>query len=168
MNISFSYYETFCLLAPRDFCVIRYWRQNTDGSHIICMDSTVHVDCPLVPGCIRADLHAAYIISPQKDGTADDEEHPECMLSFIAQMDAKGWIWSGFGYPQLILESFMLHVLDLKDTIDSERFVQAQFDPTNYERKATAASDGASSHGTIGMILLPHDIIIIIIKYYNV
>ena len=50
----------------------------------------------------------------------------------------------------------MLHVLDVKDTIDSERFVQAQFDPTNYDRKASAANDGSiSSGGTIGTIPPP-------------
>jgi hypothetical protein len=28
--------------APRDFCLIRHWRDNADGSYIICYDSTAH------------------------------------------------------------------------------------------------------------------------------
>ena len=50
-------------IAPRDLCLMRYWRQNEDGSYIICIDSTVHQDCPVVNGFVRADLHAAYVIS---------------------------------------------------------------------------------------------------------
>jgi hypothetical protein len=36
-------------------------------------------------------------------GDKDDEEHSECMLTFIAQMDPKGWIWKSFGYQQEVL-----------------------------------------------------------------
>lgn len=37
---------------PRDFCLMRYWRQNSCGSYIVCLDSIFHQDCPLVPGQI--------------------------------------------------------------------------------------------------------------------
>ena len=33
------------------------------------------------------------------DGEYDDE-HTECMLTFIAQLDPKGWVWKIFGYQQ--------------------------------------------------------------------
>ena len=123
--------------APRDFCLLRYWRQNTDGSHVVCLDSTVHTDCPLVAGSVRGELHAAYIISPPKDSAGSvDDESTECMLTFIAQLDPKGWIVSEFEYPRAMLQALMLHILDIRDTIDSDRFVQAQFDPANDERKA--------------------------------
>ncbi|MDA7675243.1 START domain-containing protein, partial [Akkermansiaceae bacterium] len=49
--------------SPRDLCLMRYWRQNDDGSYIICLDSTLHHDCPIIENYVRADLHAAYIIS---------------------------------------------------------------------------------------------------------
>lgn len=52
--------------APRDFCLIRYWRDNFDGSYVICLDSTAHPECPLVEGYVRGDLHAAYIVAPPK------------------------------------------------------------------------------------------------------
>jgi hypothetical protein len=54
--------------APRDMCLMRYWRHNNDGSLVVCLDSTVHHDCPLTNGHVRADLHAAYIIAPPKVG----------------------------------------------------------------------------------------------------
>jgi hypothetical protein len=53
--------------APRDLCLMRYWKQNQiDGSYVICLDSTFHHDCPLLPGHVRADLHAVYTISPPR------------------------------------------------------------------------------------------------------
>jgi hypothetical protein len=52
--------------APRDFCLKRYWRDTADGGYIVCLDSITHHDCPLLVEHIRAELHAAYIISPSK------------------------------------------------------------------------------------------------------
>eukprot|EP01032_Pedospumella_encystans_P021487 gene21487-24373_t len=52
--------------APRDFCLIRYWRDNFDGSYVICLDSTLHPECPLVEGYVRGELHAAYIVAPPR------------------------------------------------------------------------------------------------------
>jgi hypothetical protein len=65
---------------------MRYWRDNSDGSYVICLDSATHDDCPLVPGAstrligiyvtalicttilwpgfLRAEMHAAYVIVP--------------------------------------------------------------------------------------------------------
>jgi hypothetical protein len=51
-------------------------------------------------------MHAVYLVIPPKlglYGDKDDEEHSECMLTFIAQMDPKGWIWKSFGYQQEVL-----------------------------------------------------------------
>lgn len=37
--------------APRDFCLMRYWKHNdSDGSYIVCLNSTIHEDCPLLSG----------------------------------------------------------------------------------------------------------------------
>jgi hypothetical protein len=59
-----------CAAAPRDFCLVRYWRDNFDGSYVICLDSSTHPECPLVEGYVRGDLHAAYIVAPPKGKTA--------------------------------------------------------------------------------------------------
>eukprot|EP00596_Hydrurales_sp_CCMP1899_P010073 CAMPEP_0119044170 /NCGR_PEP_ID=MMETSP1177-20130426/29212_1 /TAXON_ID=2985 /ORGANISM="Ochromonas sp, Strain CCMP1899" /LENGTH=580 /DNA_ID=CAMNT_0007013793 /DNA_START=607 /DNA_END=2349 /DNA_ORIENTATION=+ len=120
--------------APRDFCLMRYWKHNdSDGSYVVCLNSTIHEDCPLLSGHIRADLNAVYVISPPKgkhEGDYDDE-HTECLLTFIAQLDPKGWIWKLFGYQHEILRKLMMHVLDIKDFVDMEGFVQVHFDPSN-------------------------------------
>lgn len=96
-------------LAPRDFCLLRYWRDNSDGSYVICLDSTSHAECPPVEGYVRGEMHAAYIIAPPKKSSGpanardDEEETNECMISFIAQVDPKGWIWQSCGYQQMFL-----------------------------------------------------------------
>ena len=82
---------------------MRYWKHNGDGSYVICLDSTFHQDCPLVPGHVRGEFHGAYLISPPKEDEYD-EDQLECLLTFICQMDPKGWIWKSFGYQHLLLE----------------------------------------------------------------
>jgi hypothetical protein len=43
------------LLAPRDLVLVRYWRHSSDGCYVICLDSTEHRECPLIPGVVRYD-----------------------------------------------------------------------------------------------------------------
>jgi len=33
---------------------------------VICLDSTLHPECPLVEGYVRGELHAAYIVAPPR------------------------------------------------------------------------------------------------------
>lgn len=108
---------------------------------MICLDSTQHPDVPLLPGYIRGDLHCVYATVPPKAkvGGIEEEEQVECLLTFIAQLDPKGWIWESFGYSKLYLKNVMLHVLDVKDSLDCNRFLQVQFDrPVTAPLKATS------------------------------
>jgi hypothetical protein len=194
---------------PRDCCLIRHWRDNVDGSYVICYDSIEHEDCPPVPGHVRAELHSAYILIPPKGSrdrdkdraelwynntnnkvnsstysssssgntrggapahkgehgsssssaskhvngagapssprerramqyaeqysrdyaAAEDEESTECLLVFIAQMDPKGWIPAAFEYQKLFLQHLMLHVVDIRDALESQRFLNIHYDP---------------------------------------
>jgi len=94
-------------IEPRDFCLLRYWRQNSDGCYIILFDSTTFDDCPPSADFVRGELHFAYVISPPKRALmkeGEDEEPNDCMLSFIAQLDPKGWIWSRLGYRRQFLK----------------------------------------------------------------
>lgn len=109
--------------SPRDLCLTRYWKQNSDGSFVVCLDSSYHVDCPLVENYARGELHAVYIIAPLKDGE-DDEEQMECSVTFIAQYDPKGWVWQSCGYQRAMLRQLLFHVLDIRDCLDDERFIQ--------------------------------------------
>lgn len=94
------------------------------------MDSIFHQDCPLVTDHVRGDLHAAYLISPPKYEDEDDAGGSECLLTLIAQMDPKGWVWKAHGYQRKMLQQLLMHLIDIRDTIDAERFVQVHFDPT--------------------------------------
>ena len=67
----------------------------------------------------------------------------ESMLTFVAQMDPRGWIWHNFGYQDAMLQQFLLHVVDLRDYIDEERFVQVSL-----ENNATANELSNSESGT--------------------
>jgi hypothetical protein len=139
--------------APRDLCLLRYWRSNNDGSFILCLDSTTHVDCPVLENYVRGDFHGAYIIAPPKakgnhhGKENDDEEANECMISLIAQFDPKGWVWKAYGFQHAFLREvldffivstfnflnfssfpqLMLQVLDLKDALETDRFLQVKF-----------------------------------------
>jgi len=135
---------------------MRYWRDNSDGSYVICLDSTTHADCPLVQDYLRAEMHGAYVISPPSNksknnignGAAyleDEGEGSECMLTFVAQVDCKGWIWHAFGYQKRYLQELLLHVLDVRDSLDVERFLHVHFDPVFEAQSASSSAAGQSS-----------------------
>lgn len=165
------------MTSPRDMCLLRYWKQVSDGIYIICLDSTYHQDCPVMPGYVRAEMHAAYVIAPPKESPQDDVEeydtdqgsvngvdgsgdYDECLLSFVCQMDAKGWLWKQFGYQDELLKNFMTHVLDIRDCVDLNRFSNFALDPfyeeelmsVNVENKnAKPTAEGDSKDPTIGV-----------------
>lgn len=125
--------------SPRDLCLTRYWKQNANGSFVICLDSSFHVDCPLIDNHVRAELHAVYVITPLKDG--DDEEEPaECSLTFIGQYDPKGWVWEAMGYQRAMLRELLFHVVDIHDCVDDNRFIPVNFD---VEERGVQVGDGA-------------------------
>lgn len=145
------YLQPVSWTAPRDFCVLRYWRDH-EGSYVICLDSTAHDDCPPLEGYVRGDLHAAYVITPPKTKMGsgfhkddDDDEVNECLLTLIAQMDPRGWVWAA--YQQQFLRQFMLQVLDIRDALEGDRFVQYHFDPVAAPKLTMKPNPGDSSGG---------------------
>ena len=48
----------------------------------------------------------------------------ECSVTFIAQYDPKGWVWQACGYQRAMLRQLLFHVLDIRDCLDDERFIQ--------------------------------------------
>ncbi len=72
-------------------------------------------------------------------------------------MDPRGWIWRDFNFQHNLLKQvcvvfdilscsylfsycvtftqYMLHVADIRDCLDTERFVQVHFDPATEDRK---------------------------------
>merc|ERR1711871_887251 len=155
------------MVGSRDFCVLRYWKQMSDGSFVVCLDSTFHRDCPVVTGRVRGEIHAAYIIAPPKEsvdeGVDDNEtdfgsvvgaQRDECLLSFVCQIDPKGWLWHT--YYQLYLYNFLSHIIDVRDTIDMDKFSRFRFDPEDNDNedaeRQTMASSRESEGGLLGAL----------------
>ena len=53
--------------------------------------------------CFQCNLYL-YNTQLGSSGEEYDDDHTECLLTFIAQMDPKGWIWKMFGYQQASLQ----------------------------------------------------------------
>ena len=144
------------MTAARDLCVMRYWKQLDDGNYIICLDSTTHDECPLMDDCVRAQIHSAYMIATPKDdqGLYESNEEStgsqdECMVSYIAQLDPKGWILTQFGYREMVLEKLMMHLIDIRDDIDINRFTQIEPNPmqADEERRRLDSFNSGAKNG---------------------
>ena len=64
-------------------------------------------------------------------------------MTFIAELDPRGWICRLLQYQHTILEHLMTHVFDVRDHLDSDRFVQAHFDPIVGRPQSRTAPAGA-------------------------
>ena len=125
---------------------------------------------------MRGDLHVAYIISKVKQNASmtsaqgdmyigrdnEDEEGNECMLSIIAQIHPRGWIWKNFNYQYNFLRNFMMHGLDIRDAMEANRFLPVHFDPIveapnimNNSCKSLHISDSPVVDGTMATIPPP-------------
>ncbi|XP_038695278.1 protein ENHANCED DISEASE RESISTANCE 2-like isoform X2 [Tripterygium wilfordii] len=86
---------------PRDFCYVRYWRRNDDGSYVVLFRSREHENCGPQPGYVRAHVESGgYNISPLKPRNG----RPRTQVQHLMQIDLKGW---GVGY----MPSFQQHCL---------------------------------------------------------
>ena len=137
--------------APRDFCLVRYWRYDEDGTYIVCYDSTTHRACPPVPGYVRGDLHAVYTISPKRRAAAAgaselDDASPECLLTHILQVDPRGWLWRQLGYLDAFVAEVLLQALDLRDLLETDRFMAVHVD-TSEEQGRRPQGIGSAGKG---------------------
>jgi len=116
-------FPSWCV--ARDFCLLRYWRLDDDGSYIVCYDSVLHRECPPIDGHVRGELHGAYTIAPRKDG----DEIAECLLTHIVQVDPRGWVPTfsppiiGQSYADAFTVAALLQILDVRDALHQDRFV---------------------------------------------
>lgn len=52
----------FFFAAPRDACVLRYWRQESESSYTVVYLPATHASCPpTAPGCVRAEVIGSAI-----------------------------------------------------------------------------------------------------------
>jgi len=79
--------------SPRDLCVQRYWRRDSDGSYIILLRSREHPQCPPRPGYVRATLlGGGFVISPLPRQGAADTVRPDSLIMQIIEMVPGGWL----------------------------------------------------------------------------
>jgi len=132
-------------LAPRDFCVLRYWRLDDDGAYIICLASVEHPECPVEEGreggkegglgTVRGTLQSVLSIAPRKDYADYEEDLPEALVSYIVEVDPGGWVggggrgreggwwWNmGRGIRAMYADVVLAHILDVKEEVDAGRF----------------------------------------------
>ena len=126
--------------APRDFCIMRYWRLDDDGCYDLCYESVKHRECPPNSPYVRGEMHGVYTIAPLKGRIARRSgnrrllrsagECSQCMLTYMVQTDPKGWIptlrlplFANQGYTEAFAVSSLLQILDVRDALVNERFV---------------------------------------------
>jgi Protein ENHANCED DISEASE RESISTANCE 2, C-terminal/START domain len=143
-----------CWTHPRDFVVFRYWRLEPDGSYVVCYESMEHAKCPPRPDYVRGEMHSVFHIAPQKKlcrkrSSSKSHGPNECLMTATVQVDPKGWVptaqWSCLSH-QAFGDAFginaLLHLIDIRDEIDHDRFVAV-----------TAESTGEPWNSSLGALL---------------
>ncbi len=125
---------------PRDFVLFRYWRYEPDGSYTICYESIEHPLCPPRPDYVRGEMHQAYTIAPLKSFDRQRKKATissglECLLTAVVQVDPKGWVptrplsfLSNQTYADAFGVSALFHILDIRDAIEHDRFLDVSPD----------------------------------------
>mmetsp|Transcript_21299 Transcript_21299/g.49310 ORF Transcript_21299/g.49310 Transcript_21299/m.49310 type:complete len:916 (+) Transcript_21299:701-3448(+) len=126
--------------TPRDFVLYRYWRLEEDGSFVVCYESVEHKDCPPHPSLCRGEMHQVYTVAPSKKvpprrkGASKDLVH-ECLMTAVVQVDPRGWVpiapiqfFSNQGYGDAFTVASLMHLLDIRDAIDQDRFIPVSLD----------------------------------------
>lgn len=118
---------------PRDFVLFRYWRYEPDGSYFVCCESVEHPLCPPQPGYVRGEMHQVCTLAPSKKMAGRRSSgliEPECLMTTVVQVDPKGWIptkpipiLSNQSYTDAFGISALLQMLDIRDAIETDRFV---------------------------------------------
>jgi hypothetical protein len=126
--------------SARDFCILRHWRLDDDGSYVMFYEPVKHRECPPVPNYVRGEMHGVYTIAPLKiEKTRRDEdkshlrkkdESSQCLLMHMVQTDPKGWIptfkvpiFGNQRYTDAFGISSLLQILDVRDSLVNDRFV---------------------------------------------
>lgn len=79
-------------VAPRDLCLLRYWRRAEDGSYVICLQSAIHPECPPTHGVVRAKSNGGgFTISPRSAGLVQTEELTS-MVTNVIHLDPLGCV----------------------------------------------------------------------------
>ncbi|KAL0585190.1 hypothetical protein ABG067_005086 [Albugo candida] len=94
--------------APRELCLLRYWRKEQDESFFICFQSTSHPNCPISKDAVRATmLGGGFILSPSIDGS------PGCWVTLTSQLNPNGYIDTAPGRSWHFMAAYATHFLQI-------------------------------------------------------
>ncbi|KAL3943961.1 MAG: hypothetical protein SGBAC_001955 [Bacillariaceae sp.] len=124
---------------PRDYVLFRYWRYEPDGSYSVCYESIEHPDCPPQPGFVRGIMHQVSTLAPTKKPLGRRRGQvgagPECMFTNVVQVDPRGWVptkaipfLSNQTYVDAFGISALLQMLDIRDAVENDRFIDVSPD----------------------------------------
>lgn len=154
---------------PRDYVLFRYWKYEPDGSYSVCYESVEHPDCPPQPGFVRGVMHQVCTLAPTKKilGRRSGQSvvtGPECMLTTVVQVDPKGWVptkaipfLSNQTYVDAFGISALLQMLDIRDAIENDRFIDVSPDIGIQKYGSKAGEDGKMVHGTASNEKISYD-----------
>lgn len=110
-------------LAPRDLCLLRYWRRADDGSYIICMQSALHPECPPMHGRVRANCNGGgFVISP----SVTQVDETTSMVTNVVHMDPRGWegnVLQRLNIMHIYLRPQVLSLTGLRDVMEARKYV---------------------------------------------
>jgi len=118
-------------MSPRDFCALRSWRVDDNGSYVVRLDSVTHGNCPPASNHVRGEINAVYTLSPAVPSSLGSR----CMMTLLLQLDPKGW--ASFGPRDFAsrLATFMtLQLNDVKDAAENTRYLSVFFPPATEKR----------------------------------
>lgn len=136
------------LVAPRDICIRRFWREEEDGTLSLTYYSVEHELCPPEPGYVRAWIYGGgFTIAPKAPG----QQIPgmdECLVSQVLHIDAKGWspLWGApiFGSEKEWLRPFFSSLAGLRDFVEQRQFLSEHLHDTMRAISQTKGTNGAS------------------------
>ncbi|CAH0482813.1 unnamed protein product [Peronospora belbahrii] len=148
-------------LAPRDLCLLRYWRRAEDGSYVICMQSALHPECPPMHGLVRATCKGGgFVISPRMLSLTQGDEMTS-MVTNVVHLDPQGWegkLLRRLNMMHLYVRPQVLSLTGLRDVMEARKYVcpnvpeefSAALAASTEEQKANAAAHDGQDIGDGG------------------
>ncbi|GLD95906.1 hypothetical protein PINS_up004584 [Pythium insidiosum] len=141
-------------VAPRDVCLLRYWRRTEDGSYVICVQSTVHPECPPTHSIVRAKCNGGgFIIAPRNQVTAQPDELTS-LVTHVVHLDPCGWegqLFKRFNMVYAFLRPQVLALCGLQEVMEARKYVcpniSEEFATATAHAEEMAASMGGNPHG---------------------
>lgn len=110
-------------LAPRDFCLIRNWRREEDGTYVVLYRSTSHSQCPERRGIVRGNLlGGGYIITPLHNKGRAAATGGACLMTMLVELGTDSplarWVHPMFGIERAIHMKLLMNVAGIRDLFD--------------------------------------------------